>query len=318
MEPGSNGLVYIVQPAELVGTDRYKIGMSAFNTLKRFAGYKNGTRYLCIMETPNAKDVEDKLKERFNTDFSLLCGREFYSGEESAMIRAFLSIVILDKVPETPPPPYDEEGLARLVTLLETSEGSPDVANPVTEATANSLLVLKNSYNLTDDQVLKIRNSPGVMTEYASRCKIERYKRYTDMRAGLIGETVGADKEKHELAARALSLVGIENIREFLDGESLSVPTKQVKDIACKDKIFPLDDEIKTRDRGRELRDIRLRLYKLDSSTGPSRAKTFGLPSLLMILKTITFGVYGISISSDEGRSKHYSMKQTKWPNELI
>mgnify|MGYP006090550431 CR=1 FL=1 len=41
------GIIYLIQPAELVGTNRYKIGCSKKPNLDRVKkGYKKGTRYL--------------------------------------------------------------------------------------------------------------------------------------------------------------------------------------------------------------------------------------------------------------------------------
>ena len=43
------GTIYLIQPAELVGTERYKIGCSAKNDLERCKkGYKKGTRFMDI------------------------------------------------------------------------------------------------------------------------------------------------------------------------------------------------------------------------------------------------------------------------------
>ncbi len=45
------GIIYLLQPAELVGTDRFKIGCSDNNNLDRCKnGYKKGTNYICIMQ----------------------------------------------------------------------------------------------------------------------------------------------------------------------------------------------------------------------------------------------------------------------------
>jgi hypothetical protein len=47
----NKGIIYLIQPAECVNTCRYKIGMSKKLNLDRCKkGYKNGSRYLCIME----------------------------------------------------------------------------------------------------------------------------------------------------------------------------------------------------------------------------------------------------------------------------
>lgn len=58
------GLTYLVQPAELVGTNRYKIGCSSKSNLDRCKnGYEIGTRYLHIMECVNPFILEKELKK---------------------------------------------------------------------------------------------------------------------------------------------------------------------------------------------------------------------------------------------------------------
>lgn len=44
------GILYLVQPGELIGTDRYKIGYSNSCSLKRVLSYKKGTLYLSIKQ----------------------------------------------------------------------------------------------------------------------------------------------------------------------------------------------------------------------------------------------------------------------------
>ena len=47
----NKGIIYLIQPVELVGTNRYKLGCSKNTNLERCKkGYKNGSRYLSIME----------------------------------------------------------------------------------------------------------------------------------------------------------------------------------------------------------------------------------------------------------------------------
>lgn len=84
------GILYIVQPAELVGTNRYKIGCSNKSTLERVKkGYKNGTRYLHILECDNAIKIEKQIKKDFNLLFNLIAGTEYFQGDEDAMKKVF-------------------------------------------------------------------------------------------------------------------------------------------------------------------------------------------------------------------------------------
>ena len=54
----NTGIIYLIQPAELINTGRYKVGMSYSDTLDRCKnGYLRGSRYLCIMECVKPLDV---------------------------------------------------------------------------------------------------------------------------------------------------------------------------------------------------------------------------------------------------------------------
>lgn len=89
-----SGIIYLVQPCELVGTNRYKIGMSSKPTLDRVSkGYRKGTRYLNIQEVEEPLELEKKIKKIFNKRFCLIAGREYFEGNESDIKRNFIEIV---------------------------------------------------------------------------------------------------------------------------------------------------------------------------------------------------------------------------------
>lgn len=94
------GYIYLLQPAELVGTDRYKIGISSKDNLNRLRSYGCGTRYIFFMECENFIFVENKLKEAFNKCGMLKCvkGREYYMGEESIVMQEFFKVVFKYKI----------------------------------------------------------------------------------------------------------------------------------------------------------------------------------------------------------------------------
>ena len=55
------GIIYLIQPTELIGTRRYKMGCSENTELERVKnGYKKGTRYILIMECNNPFILEKK------------------------------------------------------------------------------------------------------------------------------------------------------------------------------------------------------------------------------------------------------------------
>jgi hypothetical protein len=87
------GIVYLVQPGEHIGNNRYKIGMSNVG-ISRVSHYGSGTRCICIMECQDARYVEAALVERFKQEFvQIVPHREFFDGEENAMLHAFTDVV---------------------------------------------------------------------------------------------------------------------------------------------------------------------------------------------------------------------------------
>ena len=88
------GTIYLIQPAELVGTERYKIGCSAKNDLERCKkGYKKGTRFMDIRECDDPFAVEQEVKTRFNTKFNLIAGKEYFEGNEADIKKEFNDVV---------------------------------------------------------------------------------------------------------------------------------------------------------------------------------------------------------------------------------
>lgn len=86
----SNGIIYLIQPSELVGTNRYKIGMSNNPNLDRCKTYKKGSRYLCIMECMNPLVLELDMKQEFKKIFLLIAGTEYFEGSEKLLLTKFM------------------------------------------------------------------------------------------------------------------------------------------------------------------------------------------------------------------------------------
>jgi hypothetical protein len=88
------GIIYLVQPAELIGTNRYKVGCSHDSSLTRIIkGYRQGTRYLLISETEIPFEIEKQIKDTFNTYFTLIAGSEYFEGDECIMKEMFVNII---------------------------------------------------------------------------------------------------------------------------------------------------------------------------------------------------------------------------------
>jgi hypothetical protein len=89
-------IIYFIQPAELIGTDRYKIGCSGDPNLDRCNNvYTKGSRYICIMECNNPFELKRKIKNNFLVNFKLLCGYDFFSGNENHILNEFIEITRL-------------------------------------------------------------------------------------------------------------------------------------------------------------------------------------------------------------------------------
>jgi hypothetical protein len=88
------GIIYLIQPAELVGTERYKIGCSSKTSLERCQnGYKKGSRFLNIMECSDPFGLEKRLKDTFGRRFRLVAGKEYFEGDEEEIKREFYNVV---------------------------------------------------------------------------------------------------------------------------------------------------------------------------------------------------------------------------------
>ena len=93
----NKGIVYLIQPAELVGTNRYKVGCSNTPTLQRPNSYKKGSRFIHICECTEPLNVERALIEAFLCKFILIAGNEYFEGDENEMYDTFLEVVNLSR-----------------------------------------------------------------------------------------------------------------------------------------------------------------------------------------------------------------------------
>ena len=82
----SNGIIYLIQPTELIGTKRYKIGRSCKNDLSRLKSYGKGVRYILIRECINPIKFEAEIIKSFNEKFKNIARREYFEGNELEMI----------------------------------------------------------------------------------------------------------------------------------------------------------------------------------------------------------------------------------------
>ena len=90
------GVVYLIQPADLVGTDLYEIGCSENKFLEGYKKcYKQGTRFISKCECNDPFAVKDVVRTYFITKFNLLEDKDYFEGNEADIIKAFNDIVVL-------------------------------------------------------------------------------------------------------------------------------------------------------------------------------------------------------------------------------
>ena len=90
----TKGIIYLIQPVLLVGSNKYKLGCSTSPTLNRcIKGYLKGSRYITINECYDSLFVEKILIKKFKTMFKLVGGREHFEGDESEMIMVIVKTI---------------------------------------------------------------------------------------------------------------------------------------------------------------------------------------------------------------------------------
>ena len=87
------GIVYLVQPTELIGTNRYKVGCSLKDDLTRInTGYHKGTTPHLIEKVDNPFEVEKAILQCFRQHFDHVAGNEYFSGDIVVMIQCFKAV----------------------------------------------------------------------------------------------------------------------------------------------------------------------------------------------------------------------------------
>lgn len=91
------GIVYLIQPAECKGINRYKIGCSGqHNELSRLKSYKSGSKVIVLFgDIPDPMAVEREIIEQFKKRFEIACGREYFNGDIHDMRECFVKCVML-------------------------------------------------------------------------------------------------------------------------------------------------------------------------------------------------------------------------------
>lgn len=86
------GIIYLIQPAELIETDRFKIGFSSKPNLDWKNKYASGTRFICIMESPGCSILKTIINAQFKKKYDMI-STDFFEGDEKEMIQDFFLVV---------------------------------------------------------------------------------------------------------------------------------------------------------------------------------------------------------------------------------
>jgi hypothetical protein len=88
--------IYLVQPEQLIGTSRYKIGKTENTNLKRLKSYGKCIIYAVYTCRFNFNTLETKLIRVFKQHFKLIAGNEYFEGDICRMKNIFLQIALCD------------------------------------------------------------------------------------------------------------------------------------------------------------------------------------------------------------------------------
>jgi hypothetical protein len=86
------GYVYLIQPAELKDTNRYRIGYtSSRNVLDISRGSMKHSQLICALHCANPKQIGAMIVKDFQKRFIILTGRKYFIGEIGRVYPFFLS-----------------------------------------------------------------------------------------------------------------------------------------------------------------------------------------------------------------------------------
>lgn len=89
------GFVYLIQPATLINTNRYKIGCSRDMSLARLQTYLYGSKFICVHRVNKPFEVEKHIKNTFiNNHYIPFAGNEYFQGDETMLNVLFLNTLL--------------------------------------------------------------------------------------------------------------------------------------------------------------------------------------------------------------------------------
>lgn len=96
MEKCNRQYVYMIRPREFIrlNENTYKIGKTTQNPNSRLAGYPKGSEVLSFICVNDCDSAEKEIMSKFISEFkqALDYGREYFTGNEEAMLAQFITI----------------------------------------------------------------------------------------------------------------------------------------------------------------------------------------------------------------------------------
>lgn len=87
-----HGILYFVQPCILIGTNRYKIGITTKHDKSRFNEYDSGTKIIYYLDCKNIDLIERSIIIDFRKKFKTVKGNEYFEGNIEEMKRRFMKL----------------------------------------------------------------------------------------------------------------------------------------------------------------------------------------------------------------------------------
>jgi len=81
----SPGIVYLIQPGNLLGTDRYKVGCSKSQTFRRCNGYGIETKIVLVLKVDDPYKAETFILRELCKKYKPYYGNEWFAGNEDVI-----------------------------------------------------------------------------------------------------------------------------------------------------------------------------------------------------------------------------------------
>jgi len=88
------GIIYLLQPAQLIMLNGYKIGYTLSDDFRRFNSYHCGSKLIYAIRCKNVIELEKELKKKLPTKFKLLSGRKYFTCVNDELSEMFLNITM--------------------------------------------------------------------------------------------------------------------------------------------------------------------------------------------------------------------------------